>query len=61
VPFTGGLPAGKKVRIVIEVQGPLSVLQQRRFRIALQKLLKQHHATIRPAAAKKKRAPRRKS
>jgi hypothetical protein len=59
VPFTGDLPAGKRRRVVIELRGPRDAQQQKRFKAALQKLLRQNNAAIRPTA-KKKPAARRK-
>lgn len=60
MPFTGELPAGRKRRVVIEIRGPRDAKQQKRFKQALQKLLKQNNAAIR-SAPKKPRAPRKKS
>jgi hypothetical protein len=59
VPFTG-VPAGKKRRIVIELRGPREVKEQKRLKAALLKLLKQHNASIRSTAKKKKPARRKK-
>ena len=63
MPFTGDLRAGKRVRVTIEFRGPRDATQQRRLKVALQKLLKVHNAVIRTPAkrAKKASSPRRKS
>lgn len=60
MPFNA-LPAGRKRKVVIEVRGPRETKDQKRFKSALQKLLKQHNASIRTTPKKKKPAKRRRA
>ena len=57
MPFQA-VPSGKKRRVVVEIRGPRDEKQQKRFKAALQKLLKQNNAAVKKAARAKKRKSR---
>ena len=52
MPISMDLPAGKRVRFTLEIRGPRSAVQGKRFKKALDALLRKNRTTVVRGSAK---------